>query len=73
VQIDGTATILRFVVMFASGDGLSLLGVARNATDGASAMFGIGLTGLFKTGRAPFVLDGLKCALLWQRASERSR
>ena len=33
VQIEETATILRFVVMFASGDGLAVLFAASNATD----------------------------------------
>jgi hypothetical protein len=33
VQIEETATILRFVVMFASGDGLAVLLAASNATD----------------------------------------
>jgi hypothetical protein len=33
VQIEETATIWRFVVMFASGDGLAVLFAASNATD----------------------------------------
>jgi hypothetical protein len=33
VQIEETATILRFVVMFASGDGLAVLFAASNVTD----------------------------------------
>jgi hypothetical protein len=33
VQIEETATILRFVVMFASGDGLAVLFAAINVTD----------------------------------------
>jgi hypothetical protein len=39
VQNEETATILRFVVMFASDDGLAVLVAASNATDCASAMF----------------------------------
>jgi len=33
MQIEETATILRFVVMFASGDELAVLFAASNATD----------------------------------------
>jgi hypothetical protein len=51
MQIVETATIVRFVVMFASGDGLAVLFAASSATDWAFAMFGIGPTGLSKTAR----------------------
>src|SRR4051794_30852606 len=63
VHTEETATIVRFVVMFASGDVLALLSVASNATTAAFAMFGIGPIGLSRTGRAPFVLDACKCVL----------
>ena len=51
VQIEETATIWRFVVMFASGDGLAVLLQQAMLPTGAFAMVGIGPTGLSKTAR----------------------
>src|SRR6185312_17240518 len=51
VQIEETATILRFVVIFASGDGSLCFLQQSMLTTGAFAMFGIGPTGLSKAAR----------------------
>ena len=59
VQIEETATIWRFVVMFASGDGLAVLFAASNATDWGLRDGRNRATGLSKTARqTPYTETG---------------